>query len=48
MLPEIISKNRELSVEKDTVVTKLKQNNLDILKSLYMLAFGTYEKLKER
>ena len=47
IIDEIISENKELSVEEDTVISELKQNNPDILKSLYMLAFSTYEGFKE-
>ena len=36
IIDEIISENRELSVEEDTVISELKQNNPDILKSLYV------------
>lgn len=43
IIDEIIAENKDLSVEEDTVIDELKQKNPDILKSLYMLAFSTYE-----
>lgn len=48
IIDEIIAENKELSVEEDTVVDELKQSNPDILKSLYMLAFSTYEGFKSQ
>lgn len=47
IIDEIISENNELSVEKDTVIDELREKNPDVLKSLYMLAFSTYEGFKE-
>ena len=46
IIDEIISENSDLTVEEDTVIKELKTNNPDILKSLYMLAFSTYEGFK--
>ncbi len=43
MIEEIINENEELSVEQDTVIDELKAESNDILKSLYLLAFKTYE-----
>lgn len=47
IIDEIILEHKELSVEKDTVIDELRENNPDVLKSLYMLAFSTYEGFKE-
>lgn len=47
VIDEIISENDEYVVEKDTVLDELRAKNPDILKSLYMLAFSTYEGFKE-
>lgn len=47
IIDEIIKENTSLSVEEDTVISELKEMNPDILKSLYMLAFSTYEGFKE-
>lgn len=47
VIDEIISENDEYVVEKDTVLDELRANNPDILKSLYMLAFSTYEGFKD-
>lgn len=47
VIDEIILENDEYAVEKDTVLEELRANNPDILKSLYMLAFSTYEGFKE-
>ncbi|MEG1313541.1 MAG: Eco47II family restriction endonuclease [Bacilli bacterium] len=46
IIDEILSENDDLSVEEDIVIKELKETNSDILKSLYMLAFGTYEGFK--
>ena len=46
IIDEIISENNELVVEDDTVISELRSTNPDILKSLYMLAFSTYEGFK--
>lgn len=43
MIEEIIKENDELSVEQDTVLDELKSENNDVLKSLYLLAFKTYD-----
>lgn len=43
IIDEIISENDSFAVEKDTVIEQLKSKNPDILKSLYLLAFNTYE-----
>ena len=43
---KIISENDEFVVEDDTVISELRSTNPDILKSLYMLAFSTYEGFK--
>jgi len=47
IIDEIIKENQELVVEKDTVIDELRICNPDILRSLYMLAFSTYEGFKE-
>ncbi len=48
IIDEIISENKkEYTVEEDTVVNEIKLHNPDILKSLYLLAFKTYEGFKE-
>lgn len=47
VIDEIISENDEYVVEKDTVLDELRAKNPNILKSLYMLAFSTYEGFKE-
>lgn len=47
IIDEILSESDEYSVEKDTVIDELREKNPDILKSLYMLAFSTYEGFKE-
>ncbi|MDD2208523.1 MAG: Eco47II family restriction endonuclease [Bacilli bacterium] len=47
IIDEIINENEELSVDEDTVIKELKEKNPDILKSLYILAFSTYEGFKE-
>lgn len=46
IIDEIISENDEFVVEDDTVISELRSTNPDILKSLYMLAFSTYEGFK--
>lgn len=46
IIDEIISENNEFVVEDDTVISELRSTNSDILKSLYMLAFSTYEGFK--
>lgn len=46
IIDEIISENNEFMVEDDTVISELRSTNPDILKSLYMLAFSTYEGFK--
>ena len=46
IIDEIISENNEFVVEDDTVISELRATNPDILKSLYMLAFSTYEGFK--
>lgn len=46
IIDEIISENNEFAVEDDTVISELRSTNPDILKSLYMLAFSTYEGFK--
>ncbi len=46
IIDEIISENDEFGVEDDTVISELRSTNPDILKSLYMLAFSTYEGFK--
>lgn len=43
IIDEIILENNELAVEEDTVISELRSTNPDILKSLYLLAFNTYE-----
>lgn len=43
IIDEIIEENKELSVEEDTVIQELRAKNPDILKSLYLLAFDSYE-----
>ena len=47
IIDEIISENDEFVAEEDTVIDELRSNNPDVLKSLYMLAFSTYEGFKE-
>ena len=47
IIDEIIAENDEFVVEDDTVISELRSKNPDILKSLYMLAFSTYEGFKE-
>lgn len=47
IIDEIITENDEFVVEEDTVISELRLKNPDILKSLYMLAFSTYEGFKE-
>ena len=47
MIDEIIQENAQLSVEDDTVIQELREKNPDILKSLYLLAFSTYEGFDE-
>lgn len=47
IIDEIIKENEDLTIEKDTVLDDLRFSNSDILKSLYMLAFPTYEGFKE-
>lgn len=47
IVDEIISEDSEMSVEKDSVIEELKEKNPDVLKSLYLLAFSTYEGFKE-
>ena len=46
IIDEIISENNEFVVEDDTVISELRSTNPDILKSLYILAFSTYEGFK--
>ena len=46
IIDEIIAENNEFVVEDDTVISELRSTNPDILKSLYMLAFSTYEGFK--
>lgn len=46
IIDEIISENDEFVVENDTAISELSLTNPDILKSLYMLAFSTYEGFK--
>ena len=47
IIDEILSESDKYSAEKDTVIDELREKNPDILKSLYMLAFSTYEGFKE-
>ena len=47
MIDEIIEENLQLSVEEDTVIQELKTIDPNILKSLYLLAFSTYEGFDE-
>lgn len=47
IVDEIIKEDSEMSVEKDSVIEELKEKNPDVLKSLYLLAFSTYEGFKE-
>lgn len=46
IIDEIISENNEFVVEDDTVISELRSTDPDILKSLYILAFSTYEGFK--
>ena len=43
LIDEIISEHRELQVGTDTVIDELRENNPDLLKALYLLAFKEYE-----
>lgn len=47
IIDEIIEENKGLTVEDDTVTLELLSMDDNILKSLYMLAFSTYEGFKE-
>ena len=46
LIEEIISENDELQLGKDTVVEELKENNPNLLKALYLLAFREYDGFK--
>ena len=48
LIDEIIKENDKLAVEKDSVLLQLKAINPDILKSLYILAFNTYEGFNDK
>lgn len=48
IIDEIISENDKFVVEKDTVIEELRLNNSDVLKSLYLLAFETYEGFRKK
>lgn len=43
LIDEIIKEDDNMAVEKDSVFTELKAINPDLLKSLYILAFNSYE-----
>lgn len=43
LIDEIISENRELQVGSDSVIDELRENNPDLLKAIYLLAFKEYE-----
>ncbi len=43
LIDEIIKEDDKMAVEKDSVFTELMAINPDLLKSLYMLAFNSYE-----
>ena len=43
LIDEIIEENRELQVGTDTVIDELREQNPDLLKALYLLAFKEYE-----
>ena len=45
-IEEIVKENNEFTLGKDIVLLQLYQKNPDILKSLYLLAFSTYEGFK--
>lgn len=46
IIDEIIAENNEFVIEDDTVISELHSISPDTLKSLYMLAFSTYEGFK--
>lgn len=46
MIEEIVKENNEFALGKYIVLIQLYQKNPDILKSLYLLAFSTYEGFK--
>ena len=43
LIDEIIEENRDLQVGTDTVIDELREQNPDLLKALYLLAFKEYE-----
>ena len=43
LIDEIIKENKELQVGTDTVIDELREQNPDLLKALYLLAFKEYE-----
>jgi len=43
LIDEIIEENRELQVGSDSVIDELRENNPDLLKALYLLAFKEYD-----
>ena len=43
LIDEIIEENKELQVGTDTVIDELREQNPDLLKALYLLAFKEYE-----
>ncbi|WP_107598190.1 Eco47II family restriction endonuclease [Clostridioides difficile] len=45
-IEKIIASNKVVTVEKDSVIDELRLKNPDMLKSLYMLAFKSYEGFK--
>ncbi|MEG1008420.1 MAG: Eco47II family restriction endonuclease [Clostridia bacterium] len=48
IIDEIISENKDkYTVKEDTVIKEIKLHNSDLLKSLYLLAFKTYEGFDE-
>lgn len=47
IIKDIVSNNEQLIVEEDTVIQELRENNNDLLKALYLLAFSTYEGFDE-
>lgn len=47
IIDEIIKENSSLTVEEDSVISELKEKNPDILKSLFLLAFSTYEGFRD-
>ena len=47
IIDEIITENKDFEAEEDTVLKELKEKDPDLLKSIYLLAFNTYEGFNE-